>query len=482
MRAILAISLCLGLVQSGTFAGMGPEPQAWAAPSPGYRVDRIIIQPKAGVSPEIIEALHAYHHTKVLQSIENMGRLQVITVPAGETVADLVGKYRASGMVQFAEPDYLVQAATVPNDPQFLDGTQWGLNAINAPGGWDVITSASNIVVAVVDTGVRYSHEDLTNNMWINPVNGGHGLNVLTGTNDPFDDSGHGTRVAGILGAVGNNGLGIAGVAWTVQILGCKSLDQFGVGSTSDCITCLDYARTNNARIINASWGDTNSLALSNAVYSLRDAGIILVAAAGNIPTNVDVQPTYPACYHLDNVVSVASSMPDDTLAPRSNYGATNVHLAAPGYQIYSTFAASDHYYDSESGTSFAAPFVSGALALVLAQYAGEPYQETISRVLNATDPVPSLVGKCVTGGRLNLKNALSPFVRLVALPAVAGVSFQLHVLGSPHLSCVIQAAPDLAAWLPVYTNTIPDGGGFDFLDPNSTNPTTRFYRVVASP
>jgi len=140
---------------------------------------------------------------------------------------------------------------------------------------------------------------------------------------------------------------------------------------------------------------------LSNAVLSLRDAGVIVVAACGNSATNVDVAPTFPACYNFDNVVSVASTTRNDTLAASSSYGPANVHLAAPGENILSTFPATDSFYYTDSGTSFAAPYVSGALALVLARFPSEPYQLAIRRVLDGTDPLPSLAGKCVTGGRL---------------------------------------------------------------------------------
>src|SRR5439155_927608 len=157
---------------------------------------------------------------------------QVLSVPEGETVPGLIAKYQRSGLVEFAEPDYTARVFATPNDPKFLDGTLWGLNNlgqnggtadadIDAPEGWDVLTSASNIVVAVLDTGVRYTHEDRAANMWVNPNGGGHGTNALDGTNDPSDENGtgHGTLVAGILGAVGNNGKGVTGVAWQVQIM-----------------------------------------------------------------------------------------------------------------------------------------------------------------------------------------------------------------------------------------------------------------------
>ena len=448
-----------------------------------YVEDQILVQPKPGTSSGALAEFHSALRTKVLRTFEGIGRLQVIAVPAGETVSGLIAKYQQSGLVEFAEPDYIGHVAVVPNDHYYAIGTLWGLNKIEAPQAWDTLTSASNIVVAVLDTGVRSTHEDLKSNMWVNAQDGGHGWNALTGTNNPSDEggTGHGTMVAGVLGAMGNNTKGVVGVAWRVQIMDCKCFDSTGGGTVSACLTCFDYARTNGARIINASWGFTNSLALSNGVYSLRDAGIIVVAACGNGATNTDVSPTYPASYPLDNVVSVAATASDDTLAGFSNYGATSVHLGAPGVSITSTFIATDTFYFSDSGTSLAAPYVSGALALMLAEYPGETYQQIINRVLRATDPLPSLAGKCVTGGRLNLRKALIP-IRLTGIAAANNGPFQLHLSATTNLTCVIQVSADLAGWLSVFTNTTSAGGTFDFTDNQSTSLPRRFYRAVVSP
>jgi subtilisin family serine protease len=185
-----------------------------------YREDRVLLQPKSGVRVEAMEAFHSAHASKVLHRFTNFGGLQLVAIPPGETVPSAIARYRQSGLVEFAEPDYEVQtASTVPNDPKYLDGTLWGLKTIHAPEGWDVQTSASNIVVAVVDTGVRYTHQDLAANMWVSPIDASHGTNVLAGTTDPSDDNGHGTLVAGVLGAVGNNGIGVVGVAWHLQLM-----------------------------------------------------------------------------------------------------------------------------------------------------------------------------------------------------------------------------------------------------------------------
>ncbi|HWW02165.1 MAG TPA: S8 family peptidase [Candidatus Acidoferrum sp.] len=456
-----------------------------AVASAPYRQDAILVQPKSGVQPEALAAFHSAHASKVLHRFANLGGLQLVAVPLNETVSDAIARYQRSGLVAFAEPDYEVHAAsTVPNDPKYLDGTLWGLNAIHAPEGWDVQNSASNTVVAVVDTGVRYTHQDLTANMWVSPLDGSHGTNVLAGTTDPNDiNGGHGTMVAGVLGAVGSNAVGVVGVAWHVQIMACKSFDSFGAGTISSAVAGLDYALANNARLVNASWGfATNSFALSNALWSLRTAGIIVVAAAGNSTNDLDLNPNYPAGYHLDNVVTVAYTMRNDTLAIPSNYGLSSVQLAAPGDQIYSTFAATDSFYLAGSGSSFAAPYVTGALALLLEKFPADTYQQIIARLLNATDPLPSLAGKCATGGRLNVANALRESIQLRALATAPDGSLQLRVLGNPNRSFVLQTTSDLAAWTPILTNSTSNSGTFDFTDQVSAGLARRFYRAVALP
>jgi subtilisin family serine protease len=458
-----------------------------------YHPGRILVQPKAGVRPEALAQLHATQHSRVLQTFEGLGHVQVVSLPEDETVPGAIAKYRQSGLVEFAEPDYGRHLDLTPNDPKYLDGTLWALNNygqgggtahadIDAPSAWDVLASASNVVVAVLDSGVRYTHEDLAANMWVNPRDGSHGWNALTGTNDPNDDNGHGTWMAGVLGAVGNNGKGVVGVAWQVQIMACKCFDSAGNGNDSAILACLDYARTNGARIINASWGSTAyGQALSNALYAARQDGILVVTTSGDVSRNIDVTPYYPACYGLDNIVSVAYTTPNDTLGRYSGYGATNVDLAAPGVNIYApTFTSDTAYFGSPylQGTSYAAAYVSGALALMLNRFPGETHQQIIGRLLQATDPLPDLAGKCVSGGRLNLLYALSPPVRLLA--AIADGSFQLHVSSAPNQTCVIQASTNLTDWTGIFTNATSAAGTFDFTDLTSASHPYRFYRAVA--
>jgi subtilisin family serine protease len=477
----------------------------FAAVTGEFRSDQILVQPRKNVSAQSLARFHAAQQSQVIKSFPRLGRLQVLRVPKNQTVAGMIAKYQASGLVEFAEPDYIVHACAVPNDPLYLDGTEWWLNNtgqnggtpgadIKAPQAWDVLTDGGKVVVAVLDSGIRATHEDLAENMWVNPVDGGHGFNAFTGTNDPNDDFGHGTWIAGVLGAVGNNGKGLAGVAWTAQMMSCKCLDDGGNGSDSTVLACLDYARTNGARVINASFSATNSsVAVSNAIMALRDDGIILVAACGNgtffnAHPNVDFFPQYPACYPMDNIISVLSTSPNDQLGLRSPYGPTSVDLGAPGDQLTSTSATADNRYVSSTetaglaGTSFAAPMVSATCALMISKYPNETYQQIIARILKATDPLPALEGKCVTGGRLNLWKALSPPIDLVSVPGTNGAPFQLHVSAGANRACVIESSPDLMTWAPIFTNTTAADGTFDFVDADSLDGAQRFYRAVSEP
>lgn len=417
-------------------------------PAAGFRADRILIKPKPGAGLAQLARLHSASGNRVLKQYPAMGGLQTLQLPRGADVRRTIAHYQQSGLVEFAEPDYWAFLAATPNDPRFADGSLWHLHNtgqsggvadadIDGPEAWDTFRAASNIVVAIVDTGIRYTHQDLAANMWVNPgeiarngvdddgnglVDDVHGVNAPVNSGNPIDVHGHGTQVAGAAGAVGNNGLGSCGVAWRLKLMACRWMDDAGNGSLSDIIQCIDYARLKGAHVINASFITTSySSSLYTAVNSCRAAGIIFVAAAGNDAKNNDTTPYYPASFDLDNIVAVAATTRSDALASYSNYGATSVDLAAPGSSIYLTDASGDAAYAISSGTSFAAPVVAGAFALMKGRHPSETYRQLISRVLAATDPVSSLAGKCVTGGRLNVATALGPSVQanFTATPSV---------------------------------------------------------------
>jgi subtilisin family serine protease len=458
-----------------------------------FHPGRILVQAKPGVTAAALGQLHAAARAEVLRGREQPAELQVVAVPDGETVASLVARYRASGLVQFAEPDYLRTCAAEPNDPKYMDGTEWALHNFGQSGGkpgadisaaaaWDLLTSAEHVVVAIIDTGVRGTHEDLAANMWVSPNDASHGLNALTGSNTTDDDEGHGTLVAGVIGAAGNNGKGMAGVAWKTKLMACKAFDSARNGYDSAIIACIDFARTNSARIINASWGGyAFGEALSNAVFRARNDGILIVAAAGNDGKDIDSQPYYPAALRVDNVISLAFTTRADELGGISNYGATNVALAAPGDQIYSTFFTSDKMYLGPlSGTSFAAPYVCGALALMSERFPAYSPQQLIRQLLDGADRLPALAGKCFTGARLNLLKALSPPLRLESL--VAGDTLQVRVFSNPNRECTIERSTNLLQWAPVFTGSTSAAGELEFEDPLPQGNGPRFYRSTAAP
>src|SRR5262249_25048039 len=259
--------------------------------------------------------------------------------------------------------DYIVSAQVIPNDPSF--SSQWGLNNtgqtgggadadIDAPEARDVATRRGNNLVAIIDTGMDLTHPDLRHNLSNKPgeiagdgidndhngfIDDVHGWNFVSNNNNPNDDNGHGSHVAGIIGAEGNNGIGVTGVNWHVKIMPVKFLDANGSGSLSNAVLALNYAVNNGAKISNNRWGGGGySQPMFDPTNTPRAPGHIFVAAAGNASSNNDTTANYPSNYNLDNVVAVASTTSTDGLSSFSNYGANTVELGAPGSSIYSTY------------------------------------------------------------------------------------------------------------------------------------------------
>jgi subtilisin family serine protease len=343
-----------------------------------------------------------------------------VSVPVGTSMQQALAFWQSHPNVAIVTPDFELTTQSIPNDPSF--GSLWGLSNNGSQGGllnadiniepaW-ALGTATSIVTAVIDTGVDYTHPDLASNIWTNTdevagngidddgngfVDDVRGWDFVNNDSDPMDDNGHGTHVAGTIGAVGNNGIGVTGVAWTASIMPLKFLDQSGSGSLSDAIKAIQYARVNGAKIINASWGGGGfSSALQSAITQFITSGGLFVAAAGNEATNNDVTPSYPANYQ--GVISVGASTRTDTRASFSNYG-TSVDVFAPGQSILSTLPG--NRYGSLSGTSMATPQVAGALALLWGQNPTLSANSISQALINSTDNV--LRASNSTHGRINV-------------------------------------------------------------------------------
>jgi subtilisin family serine protease len=367
------------------------------------------------------------------QVLEGLGyEGEVLVRSTGAAAATVSAALAANRSIDSFEMDSLRQYARVPNDPQL--SAQWAEqntgqgsgtpgDDIHAAAAWNLSTGSRNVVVAVIDSGVDYTDPDLAANIWTNPYAGRdgysgdlHGYNFVANNGNPMDDNGHGTHVAGIIGAVGNNGQGATGVDWSCSIMALKFLDANGDGYTSDAIRAINYTtmmRTVygvNVRVANNSWGGAaNDPALQAAIASAGQAGILFVVAAGNNGSDNDTTPQYPADDRLSNVLSVAASDQNDQLAWFSDYGPNTVDLAAPGVSIYSTLPGNQYGY--LSGTSMATPEVSGVAALAWALDPNATVAQVRSAILAGVDRVPALAGKVVSGGRLDAYNTL----RLIA-------------------------------------------------------------------
>ena len=374
-----------------------------------------------------------------IQVIKSLGSTGQFLFQTSDDVTQdqLAGELSAITGFKYVEHNFLMLPTAAPNDPSFP--SQWALNNTGQTGGvvgadikaltaWNTTTGSSGVVVGVIDSGVDYTHADLAANMWVNPgetpgdgidndgngyVDDIYGWDFANNDSNPMDDNGHGTMVSGLIAARGNNSVGITGINWGAKIMALKYAKSDFVSSTADVIEAVNYAtmmRTTygvNIRATNNSYGIFgNSQGFSDAIEASGEAGIMFVSSAGNTSSDNDTGPQYPANYPLENVISVAATDDHDQLASFSSYGATTVHLGAPGVNVLTTRMGGG--YTGFNGTSASSPMVAGVVALL---WDAAPYatlDEIKAALLNGTQPIPALDGITVTGGRLDATGAMN--------------------------------------------------------------------------
>lgn len=337
-----------------------------------------------------------------------------ISIKEDMSVEDAVDTLSSRPEVLYAEPNYIVELAedktsdTLPDDPGY--DSLWGLEKIQTPDAWNQTTGSEDVIIGVIDTGIDYHHEDLKGNMWESDE-GHHGYNAVNDSYYPLDGHGHGTHVAGTIGAVGDNEVGVVGVNWNVSLMALKMFDDGGSGTIGNAIACFEYVlqqkqEGENVVATSNSWGGPGS---SEMMYEIieehRNAGILMVSAAGNDGENNDQHPIYPASYDLTNVISVAATDEDDELASFSNYGENSVHVAAPGVGINSTWR--NDRYEHASGTSMSTPHVSGLIGLLSSYHPTYTHNNLKNVVLSSGDKPHSLSNHLLTEGRINASNTI---------------------------------------------------------------------------
>jgi len=460
---------------------------------------RLLAKYAKGTGPQAVAAALERQGMRIRKHMTTVPNLMILeAAPAARAAGaqDLhanMRALRASGLFEYVEPDYRVQANLVPNDAAFTDGRLWGLLNTGQNGGvrdadigvaraWDITNGSTNVIVAVIDTGIRYTHQDLASQMWRNPgetpdngidddgdgyVDNVYGINAITGSGDPFDDHDHGTHVAGTIGASAGDSGPHVGVCWNVRLMACRFMAPHpggGAGGlTSDAIECIDFAVSKGAKILNNSWGGGGySQGLYDAIAAARSAGVLFVTAAGNSAFDTDLYTNYPSCYDLENVISVAALDRSDNLALFSNYGRHSVDLGAPGVDIFSSTAGSDSEYQYFNGTSMAAPHVSGVAALILARFPGITMAELRQRLIATAVPVPALAGGCVSGGRVNAYNALTASADGV-LEVATSTSIPAPLLAGAHVGLYVSVSDLFPVTNATVTGQVMGGGELAF-------------------
>ena len=462
--------------------------------------DEVLVKLRKGTTKREAGGIFARLGASESETLGNTGWVRV-KIAKGTDPRTAAARFASQHDVEAAQPNFYYKLAAVPNDPLWSNAGMYGLLRISAPAAWDVTTGSQSVVVANIDTGMRYTHEDLAPNMWTNPgeVQGNgidddgngfaddyYGYDFYYNDPDPIDEHGHGTHTGGTIGAAGNNALGVVGVNWSVKIMAIKIYDADGFGTTSAMlINAYEYIRMMklrgvNIRVTNNSYSGCDEAcgydqATKDAIDAMGEAGILNVFAAGNNAINNDTNaaPNFPASYTSPSVLAVASSTSADLRSSFSAFGAESVDVAAPGSSILSTTAGSNSSYGLSSGTSMATPHVAGAAALLAAFDPSLSPASIKATLLNTVDTFASLGSNVQqnwantpvrSGGRLNVSRALlQPTVCTFDLTATQinartkGGYYTIGVAAAPNCDFAVKSG---ARWVYVEGSADRSGAG----------------------
>ena len=404
---LFSLALIVGLIAAANFT---PVSSAQSRSAAVWSDGELLIKFKNESARSELAAMHRRFGASVKAEFPAI-RWQHVELPPGLTVGEAIEIYRQNPNVESVQPNFIYRLSTTPDDPRF--GELYGMQRIGAPAAWTTTTGSDSVVVAIIDTGINYNHEDLAANVWVNPgetpgngvdddangyVDDLHGIDTVFLDSDPADDHSHGSHCAGTIGGVGNNGKGVAGVNWNVRLMAVKTHDGVAGASTSvRVITAYQYVtmmknRGVNIRATSNSYGGAPEAAgydqaLKDAIDAAGRADILNVFAAGNDDFNNDLTPTYPGSYNSPSILAVAASDQTDAKASFSSYGATTVDVAAPGVGILSTVLGQG--YGAKSGTSMATPHSAGAAALLSAAHPGLSAASLKATLMNTVDVLP---------------------------------------------------------------------------------------------
>jgi subtilisin family serine protease len=436
---VLVISLCARLAARRLLAATpNAERKASSATPPKaitqsnqQRAGELIIRFREGVSEQDKNATVNARGIRRKKVLRGQSRIEKLELAAGQEPEALAAELRSLPAVELVEPNFLISRNEItPDDPRFSE--QWALKNTGQNGGvfgsdigaalaWETTTGAPTTTVAIVDSGVDFTHPDLRNNQWANSrerdnnrdedrngfTDDLYGWDWIANDNSVHDEQGHGTAIAGIIAAQGNNRIGITGVMWKAALMSLRVLDNTGTGDVADAVEAIDYAVEHGAQVITCSWGtEQESAALRDAIERAGRAGVVVVSSAGNSGRDIESEPYYPASYSLPNQIVVAATDKFDLLASWSNYGNSHITIAAPGTDILTTRIGGG--YTIVTGTSASTPLVTGVVGLIKTQRWWLSAAGTRAAIMDGARRVEGLIGKVSAGGIVNASGALA--------------------------------------------------------------------------